>query len=335
MKRFSILFLMFVSLFFGANAGILDLFGDTDYTATYYDYADKEIVSQDVQVVTTDRMVELNTYNVPFYVKEQPFDVPTVKAPPVLWGQDDLYFPYQLEAHISKKSYETMVNPKPFANIAPNVAVVCRKAGCTRLNDKVTRQFLYNNLINIFINNKFSKINICEADPYTRACLSDSVRFGGRVGGTATVIQLASAYLADVRYTKTMNKLEVYLLYDLYVNGAKSQCSGALTSVEVFSNDQVLMRDGGYKCHITSGVPSDVFSMFNIDYIDLDYGIMGGYYSMGLSGESAAGGNGYMLMKFHKRTGLSEFKPNCDTDKCEGGGYEVPAGEYEVRPLKN
>ncbi len=329
MKKFLILFSVCFMAISSSYAGLLDWFSsDEDYTTTIADYTGEP----DVRVVSAEERYELDSYQVPFYVKEEPYAVPEVKTPPVLWGKDDLYYPYQLEPHVSKKSFQQVTAQRPFAQTAQNVTVVCRKAGCTRLNDKVTRQFLFSNLLNVFINNKFTQVSMCEADPNSRACLSNSIRFGGRVGGTASLIQIYSAYVADLRFTKSMNKLDIYLMYNVYINGVKSQCSGALTAVEVFSNDQVIMRDESYKCQLTSGVPTTVFSMFNVDYIDLDYGLIGGYYSIGLSGESAAGGNGYVLMKFTKNTRNSAFREN-PKDGEGFAGYEVPAGEYEVRPL--
>ena len=42
---------------------------------------------------------------------------------------------------------------------------------------------------------------------------------------------------------------------------------------------------------------STVKTVFAIDYIDLDYGYIGGSYSVGISGPAYGGGNGYMLLR--------------------------------------
>ena len=42
---------------------------------------------------------------------------------------------------------------------------------------------------------------------------------------------------------------------------------------------------------------TNVKTVLAIDYIDLDYGFVGGYYSIGFSGPAYGGGNGYMILK--------------------------------------
>jgi hypothetical protein len=38
-------------------------------------------------------------------------------------------------------------------------------------------------------------------------------------------------------------------------------------------------------------------TVFAVDYIDMDYGYIGGFYSIGLSGPAFGGGNGYMMLR--------------------------------------
>ena len=45
---------------------------------------------------------------------------------------------------------------------------------------------------------------------------------------------------------------------------------------------------------------TSVKTVFSIDYIDLDYGFIGGYYSIGLSGPAYGGGSGYMMLRLPK-----------------------------------
>ncbi|MBS5861316.1 hypothetical protein KID03_07775 [bacterium] len=57
------------------------------------------------------------------------------------------------------------------------------------------------------------------------------------------------------------------------------------------------MEDAGYTCKMTAIGQSTVKTVFAIDYIDLDYGYIGGSYSVGISGPAYGGGNGYMLLR--------------------------------------
>lgn len=60
------------------------------------------------------------------------------------------------------------------------------------------------------------------------------------------------------------------------------------------------MEDPGYMCKMNAIGQTSIKTVFSIDYIDLDYGYIGGYYSIGLSGPSYGGGTGYMLLRLPK-----------------------------------
>lgn len=266
------------------------------------------------------------SYFVPYHVKQNKTDIPQVAPPPILWGED-LYYPYQLSPH-ARFEHEADLNRfvsacHPGTGCAVRPAVICRRSGCTRLNDRITKQFLFNSLIQIFMNNKMSRVDLCEADPYSRACLANSVRFGGQIGSTPVLVQIPSFTLVEMKPLADLSRIDLVINYDLFANGLKSRCTSAMTTIEAVSAQQLVMRDTSYQCDLTFGMPTSAFSLYNIDYIDLDYGIIGGFYSIGLSGESAAGGTGYVLMKF-KQAGL----PSTES----GFGAIIPEGNYTIRP---
>ena len=60
--------------------------------------------------------------------------------------------------------------------------------------------------------------------------------------------------------------------------------------------------------------------MYGIDFIDLDYGLIGTHYSIGASGTAHGGKVGYMLMRF-----LKDGKPRVETLKNEKPEYMQPA----------
>ncbi len=313
-------------------AGLIDMFAAEGEGATYAD----EQAPYVPQYVQGTIVQEQKSYYLPYHIKETKSAVPHVAPPPVLWGKEELYYPYQIEPHAQRKLMESGMAQGAQTLIpgASRPVVVCRKAGCTRLNDQITRQFLFNSLLNIFLVNKGTRVDLCEADPNSRACLSQALRFGGKVGAAPALIQIDSFTLADVRYLKSSARLDVYLLYNMYVNGVKAQCNGAFTSVEAVSAEQILMRDRQYNCSLTSGVPTSAFSLYNIDYIDLDYGLIGAYYSIGLSGESAAGGNGYVMMKFFRDGQIQPLSSDAHMYDKTYDDYSIPPGEYEVKPVK-
>ena len=85
---------------------------------------------------------------------------------------------------------------------------------------------------------------------------------------------------------------------------------------------------------MTSDLPSVSYNIYNIDYIDLDYGIIGAYYSTGMTGASNGGNNGYVLMKFqYTDENLKKPQSNCLGGTCNTESYKIAPGQYEVIPL--
>ena len=212
--------------------------------------------------------------------------------------------------------------------------VVCRQKGCTQLNDKMTRNYLFNAIANLlYVNNK-TKVYLCEANTSTRACISNGLKYAVNIGGTAGVIYIPSITITDVSFSQNLKRISFMFSYDLYANGLKSFCSSSHNTIEISEDKQALIRDNTYKCQLTSDLPSTSYNIYNIDYLDLDYGIIGAYYSTGMSGASNGGHDGYVLMKF-QYTDKNTVRPasTCKTGICDDESYRIAPGQYEIIPL--
>ena len=212
--------------------------------------------------------------------------------------------------------------------------VVCRQKGCTQLNDKMTRNYLFNAIANLlYVNNK-TKVYLCEANTSTRACISNGLKYAVNIGGTAGVIYIPSITITDVSFSQNLKRISFMFSYDLYANGLKSFCSSSHNTIEISEDKQALIRDNTYKCQLTSDLPSTSYNIYNIDYLDLDYGIIGAYYSTGMSGASNGGHDGYVLMKF-QYTDKNTVRPasTCKTGICDDESYRITPGQYEIIPL--
>jgi hypothetical protein len=83
---------------------------------------------------------------------------------------------------------------------------------------------------------------------------------------------------------------------------------------------------------------TNVSLLINLDYIDLDYGILGGYYSFGLQGPTAGGGTGYALFKTEYanrgvRLGAGSESGSAGKSGLGTGLQSIRPGEYAVEPL--
>jgi hypothetical protein len=176
-------------------------------------------------------------------------------------------------------------------------AVICRQGNCTRLNDRITRTYLFNTLSNIFMLNSHSKMNICEADPFTRSCLQSGISFPAYVGIANALIKIPQASINQVTVSTGLSQTKLALSYTVLVNGIETQCSQTTAEILVPNEASATLTSPNFTCNLTSDGTSSVSLMLSLDYIDLDYGIMGGYYSLGMQGPAQGGGTGYMLFK--------------------------------------
>lgn len=220
----------------------------------------------------------------------------------------------------------TIVTPK-----TPSSVVVCRSQQCAPARTNMTREFLYNSLLNLFDNNLSTAVMICDADPNTRMCFENYVQFNIKAGVTPATVVIDSAKLLDVRLRKEDQVIDVAFDFNAYYNGIRPVCQASNSALFVKSPDYVLMEDTGYKCKFTTVSNSMMSTVFAIDYVDLDYGVIGANYSFGLSGPAYGGGTGYMLMRFQKNA----FPSDPRSFVLPKGPQEVPTEPTGYAPGKN
>lgn len=216
--------------------------------------------------------------------------------------------------------------------------VICRNFACTRLNDRITRTFLFNNLANIFMMNGHSRMYICEADPFSRDCLKSGITFPARSGIANALIKIPKATISQVNLTRGLSHATVGMTYEFLVNGINHRCEQTLMDIVVPENSQATLCNHEFSCDLTCDGASSISLLINLDYIDLDYGIMGGYYSIGMQGPTTGGGTGYVLLKTEYSSRGMNFIPMASDMKT--GNYSsqnettIKPGEYAVSPLE-
>ena len=220
----------------------------------------------------------------------------------------------------------------PGVMFAERPMIICRNFGCTRLNDKITRTFLFNSLVNMFMMNTHSRVYICEADPFSRDCLQSGISFPVRSGIANALIKIPKATISQVNVSRGLSRATVNMTYELLVNGISRICEPTVMDVVIPSNSSAMLSNREFTCNMTSDGRSNVSLLVNLDYIDLDYGILGGYYSLGTQGTTTGGGTGYALFKTEFTTGGMKFR--AAVDENNNLIQTIQPGEYAVEPLQ-
>lgn len=220
----------------------------------------------------------------------------------------------------------------PGVMFAERPMIICRNFGCTRLNDKITRTFLFNSLVNMFMMNAHSRLYICEADPFSRDCLQSGISFPVRSGIANALVKIPKATISQVNVSRGLSRATVNMTYELLVNGISRVCEPTVMDMVIPNNSAATLSNREFTCNMTSDGRTNVSLLVNLDYIDLDYGILGGYYSLGTQGTTTGGGTGYALFKTEFTTGGMKFRAALDENN--NSLQTIQPGEYAVEPLQ-
>ena len=229
---------------------------------------------------------------------------------------------------------EEQTNSMPGVRFADRPAVVCRDFGCTRLNDRITRTFLFNSLSGIFMMNAQSNVHVCEADPFSRVCLQSGISFPVRVGIANALVKIPKATISQVNISTGLSKATIGMSYEFLVNGISVQCEPALVDLVIPANSQATLATREFSCNMTTDGLTNVSLLINVDYIDLDFGLIGGYYSLGLQGPAIGGGTGYALFKLEFANKGLKMQAATDSTVDPFDSLTIQPGEYAVEPVQ-
>lgn len=288
-------------------------------------FAQTEIVEQNFQTVYTETPVQ-SYYAYP----DDPNFIPETEF---MERADSLDYDQNIEAARIEEG-----NMHPGVMFANRPMVICRNFGCTRLNDRITRTFLFNSLANMFMMNAHSRVYICEADPFSRDCLQSGISFPVRSGIANALVKIPKATVSQVSVSTGLSKATVGMTYEFLVNGIDRVCEPTVMDIMVPINSEAVLSNREFACKMTSDGISSVSLMISLDYIDLDYGILGGYYSLGMQGPTTGGGTGYALFKTEFTTGGMTFRAAITGEEDAMGANNafmtIQPGEYAVEPLE-
>ena len=224
----------------------------------------------------------------------------------------------------------------PGVSFTERPTIICRDFNCTRLNDRITRTFLFNSLANMFMTNAHSRLYICEADPFSRSCLQSGISFPVRSGIANALIKIPKATISQVNLSTGLSRATVTMTYEFLVNGIQRNCEPTVMDISVPNNSQATLMNREFACNLTSNGMSNVSLLLNIDYIDLDYGLIGGYYSLGMQGPTIGSRTGYLVFKTEFTNNSMQFRASTykSSENLDNPGRAIQPGEYAVEAVR-
>ena len=174
----------------------------------------------------------------------------------------------------------------------------------------------------MFDSNARQKALVCTADANTHACTEEYVSVPVTIGVTPGFVYIDDVKIADVSINdQNTMAFNLMLNWNVTDNGQTPVCRPSKTVVFAKNVNNVLLEDNGYDCKMTTVGVSTIKTLFAIDYIDIDFGYIGGFYSIGVSGPAYGGGSGYMLLRLPEEITLNpkDFRSSEDGDKFVKG----------------
>lgn len=182
-----------------------------------------------------------------------------------------------------------------------NSLIVCRDKQCAPAELSKSREYIFNALTQLVDNNLDSTALLCEANPQAHVCVNPYVTVPAKIGVTPAYVYFDGVKIIDASIKDGQTGMDLVLGYNLSYNGqTPTVCKPDKAILYVKNNNKVVLNGNGFKCDMTSVGTTTIRVLFNVDYIDLDYGYIGGYYSIGLSGPAYGGGSGYSLIRLKK-----------------------------------
>ncbi len=211
------------------------------------------------------------------------------------------------EAYVPAENSFFISNPDEAAQVfnkrVPplNSLIVCRDKQCAPAELSKSREYIFNALAQLVDNNLDSTALLCEANAQTHVCTNPYLTVPAKIGVTPAYVYFDGVKIIDAAIANGKTAFDLVLGYNLSYNGqTPTICKPDEAMLYVKNNNRIVLNGNGFKCDMTSVGTTQIRVMFNVDYIDLDYGYIGGYYSIGLSGPAYGGGSGYSLIRLIK-----------------------------------
>jgi hypothetical protein len=238
-------------------------------------------------------------------------------------GLEDVYFsdeqslavsPSRVEGRMYNNQYMAVdnaqylaSNPEDSAKIfnkrVPklNSLIVCRDKQCAPADLAQSKEYIFNSLAQLVDNNLDATALLCEANPQAHVCVNQYITVPAKVGITPVYVYFDGVKLVDASIVDGKPAIRLALNYNMSYNGqTPNVCKPDEAMLYVKNNKEVVLNGNGFKCEMTSMGTTIIRVLFNVDYIDLDYGYIGGYYSIGLSGPATGGGSGYGIIRMQE-----------------------------------
>ena len=118
---------------------------------------------------------------------------------------------------LSNSADENIITAQPVKKATS--IVVCRSHQCAPAKLSMTREYIFNSLLQLFDNNNYQKMLVCQADPLSHTCIEDYITLPVKVGVVPTNAYIDSVKITDVIVGKKGSSINLILNYNMTYGG--------------------------------------------------------------------------------------------------------------------
>lgn len=206
---------------------------------------------------------------------------------------------------------------------------LCMGGSCQPVDNHTDLTALRGALYRLLKSGQGGAYKSCSSSPTRRECSSQGLTHyvqGGPIPGFGT---LTGMEIEEVGYDPSVQAIVAVVDPDMYFIGTPLLTSKHKTVLSVEGPDRITLIDQN---SITNwmAVGTQVFSFnFAVDYINLDRGMLGGWYGWGVTGIGTGGGNGYALLNFPQSGSKQWFAAVPD----DAPMLSIPVAADQIDPL--
>ena len=185
-------------------------------------------------------------------------------------------------------------------NLSAASILICKGTQCVPSSSEMGHAYLVNQVNELMKNNKGKNITLCEASPEKYACTEQGFSFPVQSDMIQTDVTVSAARVIDAKPVKDEPGTDLILDYRLKAGDTFPQCQTSLTRLGVASAADVKMMSPQFNCKVTETNKTTFSLTYNVNYLDLDRGIIGAFYSVAANNALQGKKEGYVLMTLEK-----------------------------------
>ena len=187
-----------------------------------------------------------------------------------------------------------------FSSLSAASILICKGTQCVPSSPEMGHAYLVNQVNELMKNNKGKNITLCEASPEKYACTEQGFSFPVQSDMIQTDVTVSAARVIDAKPVKDEPGTDLILDYRLKAGDTFPQCQTSLTRLGVASAADVKMMSPQFNCKVTETNKTTFSLTYNVNYLDLDRGIIGAFYSVAANNALQGKKEGYVLMTLEK-----------------------------------